>query len=71
MRYVIALFLPWLSFFTMGMFLSGIICLVLQLTLIGWIPAAIWAFFAINNYYAAQRDKELMQAIERGGRQPS
>jgi hypothetical protein len=30
----------------MGKFFSGIICLVLQLTLIGWLPAAIWAFFA-------------------------
>jgi uncharacterized membrane protein YqaE (UPF0057 family) len=66
MRYLIAFFLPWLSFFTMGMFFSGVICLILQLTVIGWIPAAIWAFFAINNYYAAERDRELMNAIARG-----
>ena len=49
MRYVIALLLPWLSFFTMGMPISGVVCLLLQLTLIGWLPATIWAFFAINN----------------------
>lgn len=69
MRYVIALFLPWLSFFTMGMVISGIVCLVLQLTVIGWLPASIWAFFAINNYYAQQRDERLIRAVERHGSQ--
>ena len=65
MRYLIALFLPWLAFFTMGMPISGVICLILQLTLIGWLPAAIWGFFAINNYYAAERDEALRREIER------
>ena len=69
MRYVIALFLPWLSFFTMGMVISGIVCLLLQLTVIGWLPATIWAFFAINNYYAQQRDERLIRAVERLGSQ--
>ena len=69
MRYVIALFLPWLSFFTMGKVISGIVCLLLQLTVIGWLPAAIWAFFAINNYYAQQRDERLIQAVDRLGSQ--
>ncbi len=55
MRYLIALLLPWLSFFTMGMPVSGLICLVLQLTLIGWLPAAIWAMFVVNNYNAERR----------------
>ena len=67
MRYVIALLLPWLSFFTMGMPISGVVCLLLQLTLIGWLPATIWAFFAINNYYAQQRNAELIRAIEKAG----
>ena len=40
---LVALLLPWLSFLLRGKILSGIICLILQLTLIGWIPAAIWA----------------------------
>ncbi|WP_062062732.1 YqaE/Pmp3 family membrane protein [Aquimarina longa] len=40
---LIAILLPWLSFFLRGKIISGIICLVLQLTLIGWIPEAIWA----------------------------
>jgi uncharacterized membrane protein YqaE (UPF0057 family) len=66
MRYIIALFLPWLAFFTMGKPFSGIICLILQLTIIGWLPAAIWAFFAINNYYAEQRDDALRRELGRG-----
>ena len=41
MRLILALLLPWLQFFTIGKPISGIICLLLQLTLIGWIPAAI------------------------------
>jgi uncharacterized membrane protein YqaE (UPF0057 family) len=68
MRYVLALFLPWLVFFTMGEVLSGIICLVLQLTVIGWLPATIWAFFAINNFYAERRNNSLISAIERSGK---
>lgn len=65
MRYLIALLLPWLAFFTMGMPISGVICLILQLTVIGWLPATIWAFFAINNYYAEQRDHALRREFGR------
>jgi uncharacterized membrane protein YqaE (UPF0057 family) len=62
MRYLIALFLPCLSFFTMGKFFSGIICLVLQLTVIGWLPATIWAFFAISDYHVDQRADKIVRA---------
>jgi len=40
---LIAVLLPWLSFFLRGKLLKGIICAILQITLIGWLPAAIWA----------------------------
>lgn len=40
---LIAVLLPWLSFFLRGKIFSGILCLILQCTLIGWLPAAIWA----------------------------
>ena len=50
MRLLIAIFLPFLAFFTIGRPIAGIICLLLQLTLIGWIPAAIWAAFAVGQY---------------------
>lgn len=40
---LIAVLFPWLSFFLRGKIFSGILCLILQITLIGWLPAAIWA----------------------------
>lgn len=50
MRLLIAILLPFAAFFTIGRPLAGIICLLLQFTIIGWIPAAIWAAFSVNQY---------------------
>ncbi|MCE2565172.1 YqaE/Pmp3 family membrane protein [Komagataeibacter sp. FNDCF1] len=50
MRLILALLLPWLQFFTIGRPISGIICLVLQITVIGWIPATIWSVYALSQY---------------------
>ena len=50
MRFLIALFLPFLVFFTINRPVQGILCLILQLTLIGWIPAVIWAFYALSQW---------------------
>ena len=60
MRLIIALILPWLTFFTIGRPLSRIICLILQITLIGWLPATIWAVFALSNY---NTDKKIEKAL--------
>ncbi|HLO44407.1 MAG TPA: YqaE/Pmp3 family membrane protein [Leadbetterella sp.] len=40
---LIAVLVPWLSFFLRGKILSGILCLILQITIVGWLPAALWA----------------------------
>lgn len=50
MRLLLAIFLPFIAFFTIGRPIAGIICLVLQLTLIGWIPAALWAVYALSQW---------------------
>jgi uncharacterized membrane protein YqaE (UPF0057 family) len=50
MRLLIAIFLPFLLFFTIGRPIAGLICLVLQITLIGWIPAALWAIYALSQW---------------------
>ncbi|GBQ37472.1 MULTISPECIES: YqaE/Pmp3 family membrane protein [Komagataeibacter] len=50
MRLVLALLLPWLQFFTIGRPFAGLVCLVLQFTLIGWLPAAIWSVYALSQY---------------------
>jgi uncharacterized membrane protein YqaE (UPF0057 family) len=60
MRLVIAFFLPWLTFFTIGRPVAGIICLILQVTLIGWLPAAIWAVYALSQY---KTDQKIRQAL--------
>ncbi|EOQ0779323.1 YqaE/Pmp3 family membrane protein [Escherichia coli] len=58
MRLLIAFLLPWLTFFTIGRLLTGIFCLVLQITLLGWIPATIWAVYALSQYKTEQKIRE-------------
>jgi len=64
MRLLIAFILPWLTFFTIGRSLAGILCLILQLTMLGWIPATIWAVYALSQY---KTDKKIEQALGRRG----
>ncbi len=40
---LIAVLLPWLSFLLRGKLLSSFLCLLLQLSVLGWLPAALWA----------------------------
>jgi TM2 domain-containing membrane protein YozV len=65
MRLLIALILPWLTFFTIGRPLAGIICLILQITLIGWLPAAIWAVYSLSQF---KTDQKIEQALNQRGR---
>jgi uncharacterized membrane protein YqaE (UPF0057 family) len=66
MRLLIALILPWLTFFTIGRPIAGVICLILQIILIGWLPATIWAVYALSQY---DTDKKIEQALADGRRQ--
>ncbi|HQS52488.1 MAG: hypothetical protein B7X86_15625 [Sphingobacteriales bacterium 17-39-43] len=59
---LIAILVPWLSFFFRGKIFAGIICLILQITLIGWLPAAIWAVVSRMN---ARNDQKLRQMEKR------
>lgn len=59
MRLLLAIFLPFLVFFTIGRPLAGIICLLLQLTVIGWIPAALWAVYSLSQW---NTDKKIAQS---------
>lgn len=65
MRILIALLLPFLAFFTIGKPFTAILCLILQITLIGWPIAAIWAVVSVNNYYADRRDERLVEQLRR------
>jgi len=56
MRILLAIILPFVVFFTIGRPFQGVLCLILQITLIGWIPAAIWALYCLNRY---ETDKKI------------
>lgn len=60
MRLILALIFPWLVFFTIGRPFAGIICLILQITVLGWIPAAIWAVYALSQYKTDQKIKRAL-----------
>jgi len=61
---LLAILLPFLSFILRGKIITGIICLILQITLIGWLPAAIWAALSLNNARADKRNDKLIQAMK-------
>ena len=60
MRFLLAIFLPWAQFFTIGRPFAGVFCLLLQLTLIGWLPATIWSVYALSQY---KTDKKIERAL--------
>lgn len=64
MRLIIALILPWLTFFTIGRPIAGVICLIMQITLIGWVPATIWAVYSLSQYHT---DKKIERALQQRG----
>lgn len=59
-RLLLAIFLPWVQFFTIGRPFSGVFCLMLQITLVGWIPATIWSVYALGQY---KTDKKIQRAL--------
>lgn len=61
MRLLLAIFLPFVTFFTIGRPVAGIICLILQITLVGWIPAALWAIYALGQF---KTDKKIEKALK-------
>lgn len=60
MRLLLAIFLPFVTFFTIGRPIAGIVCLFLQITIVGWIPAALWAVYALGQY---KTDKKIEKAL--------
>ncbi|MEX0351296.1 MAG: YqaE/Pmp3 family membrane protein [Paracoccaceae bacterium] len=63
MRLVLAILLPFAVFFTIRRPWQGLFCLLLQLTLIGWIPAAIWAVYSLSQY---KTDRKIEDSLGRG-----
>jgi hypothetical protein len=61
MRLLLAILLPWFQFFTIKKPISGVICLILQITVIGWPIAAIWSVYALSQY---KTDKKIEKALK-------
>ena len=66
MKYLIAIILPPLGMLLVGRPLLAVVCLILQVTILGWPLAAIWAVLVVNN---AEHDKRLRRALEDRDRQ--
>jgi uncharacterized membrane protein YqaE (UPF0057 family) len=60
---ILAIIFPAFSFLVRGKILTAILCLMLQLILIGWIPAAIWAVISLQNERADKRNEKLINAM--------
>ena len=61
MRLFLAIVLPFVVFFTIRRPFQGLLCFLLQATLIGWIPAAMWAVYALNQY---KTDRKIAKAMQ-------
>jgi hypothetical protein len=39
-----------------------VICFILQITLIGWLPASLWAIYSLSQYKTDQKIKQFSKA---------
>ncbi len=63
MRYLLAIVLPPLGMLMCGKPVEALICFILQITLFGWIPAAIWAVLTVSSYQADKRNERLIREM--------
>jgi uncharacterized membrane protein YqaE (UPF0057 family) len=50
MHVVLALIVPWLVFHILKRRWARVLSLLLQMTLVGWLPASLWALYALARY---------------------
>lgn len=58
---IIAVLFPWLAFLILDNPVSALIAIILQLSMLGWIPAAIWACREVLKAYPAPAAKKRTQ----------
>jgi uncharacterized membrane protein YqaE (UPF0057 family) len=61
--YVLAILLPPVAMLLAGHPWQALIALVLMVTVIGWIPAAIWAFFVVMSHEQDKRFARLSKQL--------
>lgn len=60
----LAILLPGISFIVRGKSNLGIACLIMQVSLIGWIPAAIWAYSSLGEDMKKQRVEKVLKSVK-------
>ena len=63
MRYLIAIVLPPLAILLCGKPFQALLALILQITILGWIPAAVWAILVVNSYQADKRTNRIIKSM--------
>jgi uncharacterized membrane protein YqaE (UPF0057 family) len=64
----VAILVPWLALLLRGRIVQAFFCLILQITLIGWLPAAWWAVSVVNADARERQHRELLAEIRRSER---
>lgn len=60
---VVAILLPWLALLLSGRFIQGFLCLILQITVLGWVPAALWAVLVVNEDRRQRQYQEMLRIL--------
>ncbi len=60
---VVAVLMPWLALLLEGHIFQAAFCLGLQLTVVGWIPAAIWAVLVVNQARRERHYQEMLRLL--------
>lgn len=59
----VAILLPWLALLLGGRMFQAALCLILQLTVLGWVPAALWAVVVVNDDKRERQYREMLRIL--------
>jgi uncharacterized membrane protein YqaE (UPF0057 family) len=59
----VAVLLPWLALLLHKRVFQAAFCLGLQLTVVGWVPAAIWAVLVVNEDRRARQYGQMLRVL--------
>ena len=60
---VLAVLLPWLALLLHKHVFQAAVCLGLQLTVLGWAPAAVWAVLVVNKDRRDRQYREMLRLL--------
>jgi hypothetical protein len=64
MRLMLAIFVPWLGLLTIGKPFQAFFCFLLQISVVGWLPAIVWSVTSVSRYYGAKKMDRFAEAIK-------